>query len=399
MRNKIILIMKSLFKVSKALLVVLSVIFKEIFRLLHHLSHAVTNKLRFSITFKITTTYVFLFLLIFCLMSVGITVSFRHYIQNNPPEDYVFFLVAILGIFNIVGLISIIFFGSKASRKLLAPIKVMTKTVKEISINVLDKRLDVSGSKDELKDLARTFNEMLDKIQKSVEQQNQFVSDASHELRTPIAVIQGYADLLDRWGKDDQQVLEESIAAIKSEAVSMKSLVEKLLFLARGDKNTQRVEKADFMLSEVINEILKETRLIDKSHNILIDQNEDLIIHADQKLIKEAIRIFMDNSIKFTPAGGTIKLNLYQKNKKAFISIEDTGIGISQENLPYIFNRFYRSDKSRTKASGGTGLGLAIAKWIIDNHDGKINVWSELNTGTVVRIELPLCRQKIRQGI
>ncbi|KJS16184.1 MAG: histidine kinase [Peptococcaceae bacterium BRH_c4b] len=391
MRNKIILIMKSLFKVSKALLVVLSVIFKVIFRLLHHLSHAVTNKLRFSITFKITTTYVFLFLLIFCLMSVGITVSFRYYIQNNPPEDYVLFLVAILGIFNIVGLISIIFFGSKASRKLLAPIKIMTKTVKEISINVLDKRLDVSGSKDELKDLARTFNEMLDRIQKSVEQQNQFVSDASHELRTPIAVIQGYADLLDRWGKDDQQVLEESIAAIKSEAVSMKSLVEKLLFLARGDKNTQRVEKADFVLSEVINEILKETRLIDKSHNILNDQNEDLIIHADQKLIKEAIRIFMDNSIKFTPAGGTIKLNLYQKNKRALICIEDTGIGISQEDLPYIFNRFYRADKSRTKASGGTGLGLAIAKWIIDNHDGKINVWSELNVMTVVRIELPLC--------
>jgi len=383
--------MKSLFKVSKALLVVLSVIFKVIFRLLHHLSHAVTNKLRFSITFKITTTYVFLFLLIFCLMSVGITVSFRYYIQNNPPEDYVLFLVAILGIFNIVGLISIIFFGSKASRKLLAPIKIMTKTVKEISINVLDKRLDVSGSKDELKDLARTFNEMLDRIQKSVEQQNQFVSDASHELRTPIAVIQGYADLLDRWGKDDQQVLEESIAAIKSEAVSMKSLVEKLLFLARGDKNTQRVEKADFVLSEVINEILKETRLIDKSHNILNDQNEDLIIHADQKLIKEAIRIFMDNSIKFTPAGGTIKLNLYQKNKRALICIEDTGIGISQEDLPYIFNRFYRADKSRTKASGGTGLGLAIAKWIIDNHDGKINVWSELNVMTVVRIELPLC--------
>jgi signal transduction histidine kinase len=312
-----------------------------------------------------------------------------YYIRHNPPENYVLLLGSILGVFNIAGLMSIIFFGSKASRKLLAPIKIMTKTVKEISINVLDKRLDVRGSKDELKDLAKTANEMLDRIQKSVEQQNQFVSDASHELRTPIAVIQGYADLLDRWGKDDPQVLEESIAAIKGEAESMKSLVEKLLFLARGDKNTQRVEKADFMLSEVISEILKETILIDKSHNILNEQNEDFIIHADQKLIKEAIRIFMDNSIKFTPAGGTIRLNLYQKNDKALISIEDTGIGISKEDLPHIFNRFYRADKSRAKASGGTGLGLAIAKWIIDNHRGKVNVWSELNAGTVVRIELP----------
>jgi len=391
MSNKTIHIIKIMFKVIKALLIVLSFVFKVISRLLHHIFQVTINKLRFSITFKITTTYVFLFLFIFFLMSVGITISFRYYIQNNTPENYVLFLGGILGIFNILGLIFIIFFGSKASRKLLSPIKVMTKTVKEISINVLDKRLDVSGSKDELKDLAKTFNEMLDRIQKSVEQQNQFVSDASHELRTPIAVIQGYADLLNRWGKDDPLVLEESISAIKSEAESMKSLVEKLLFLARGDKNTKRVEMADFILNEVINEILKETRLIDKNHNILNDQNEDFIVHADQKLIKEAIRIFMDNSIKFTPAGGTIKLNSYKKNKRAFISIEDTGIGISQEDLPYIFNRFYRADKSRNKASGGTGLGLAIAKWIIDNHNGKVDVWSELNTGTVVRIELPFC--------
>ncbi|WP_231702617.1 sensor histidine kinase [Desulfocucumis palustris] len=374
----------------KALLIILSAVFKVFSRLIHHLFKTITNKLRFSITFKITATYVFLFLLIFSLMSVGITVSFSFYIKNNEPEYYVLFLATILVIFNIIGLVSIIFFGSKASRRLLAPIKVMTGTVKQISINALDKKLDVSGSKDELKDLAKTFNDMLDRIQKSVEQQNQFVSDASHELRTPIAVIQGYADLLNRWGKNDPRVLEESISAIKSEAVSMKSLVEKLLFLARGDKNTQRVEKTDFLLSEVINEILKETRLIDKSHHILSEQNEDLIIHADQKLIKEAVRIFMDNSIKFTPAGGTIKLNLYGKNKRAFISIEDTGIGISREDLPHIFNRFYRADKSRTKSSGGTGLGLAIAKWIIDNHHGKIDVWSELNAGTVVRIGLPL---------
>lgn len=381
--------MANMFKLSRAFLIVLSIIFKVASRLAPRIYQFIANKLRFSITFKITITYVFLFILIFGLMSTGIMVSFSYFIQKNPPEDYVHFLGVILGVFNIVGLIFIIFFGSKASRKLLAPIKVMTGTVKEISINVLDKRLDVRGSKDELKDLAKTFNEMLDRIEKSVEQQNQFVSDASHELRTPIAVIQGYADLLDRWGKDDPRVLEESIAAVKGEAESMKSLVEKLLFLARGDNNRQRVEKEDFRLGEVINEILKETRLIDKNHNILCDQNEDIIIHADQKLIKEAIRIFMDNSIKFTPAGGTIKLNSYRKNKRACISIEDTGIGISQEDLPHIFNRFYRADKSRAKASGGTGLGLAIAKWIIDNHHGKIDVWSKPDVGTVVRIELP----------
>ncbi|MGI6712787.1 MAG: sensor histidine kinase [Bacillota bacterium] len=299
-------------------------------------------------------------------------------------------LGTVLVIFNLIGLIFLIFFGSKTSRKLLSPVKAMTRTVEDISINDMDKRLDISGSKDELKDLAKTFNDMLDRIQKSVEQQNQFVSDASHELRTPIAVIRGYADLLNRWGKDDRKVLEESVSAIKNEAENMNALIEKLLFLARGDKNTQKVEKQSFLLNEIIDEILRETKIIDTNHQILNDRNDEIMIFADKKLIKEAIRIFVDNSIKFTPAGGTIKLNSYRNDQKVVISIEDTGTGISKEDLPHIFERFYMADKSRTKKISGTGLGLAIAKWIIDNHQGKINVWSQINAGTVVKIELPL---------
>ncbi|ATW26067.1 sensor histidine kinase [Candidatus Formimonas warabiya] len=392
MKNKLILIFTTLFKVMRAFFVIAALIVRFTFRLLHSILDGITEKIRFSITFKITFTYVWLFLLIFSFMSAGIMGSFNYFIQDHPPENYTHLLGAILSFFNLIGLIAIILIGARASRKLLAPVKTMTKTVQEISFHALDKRLNVKGSKDELKDLAKTFNEMLDRIQKSVEQQNQFVSDASHELRTPIAVVQGYADLLVRWGKDDPKVLEESISAIKSEAESMNALVEKLLFLARGDKNSQKVEKQSFPLCEVVQEILKETRLIDPHHQILNERNEEFMVLADRKLIKEAIRIFMDNSIKFTPVGGTIKLNLYQKAKKAVISIEDSGIGISKEDLPYIFNRFYRADKSRTKSSGGTGLGLAIAKWIIDNHQGKIDVWSELNAGTVVRIELPLQR-------
>ena len=323
-------------------------------------------------------------------MSTGIFFSFDYYIKNDSPSDYIYILGVILVAFNIIGVAAIIFIGSRASKKLIKPIKVMTEMVKEISVNDLDKKLDIRGSKDELKDLAKTFNDMLDRIQISIEQQNQFVSDASHELRTPIAVIQGYANLLDRWGKDDKQVLDESISAIKSESESMKKLVENLLFLARGDKNTQKIDKQNFIMSEVVNEILKETRLIDNIHSIINDQNEEYTINADKSLIKEALRIFIDNSIKYTPAKGSIKVNSYTKSNSAIISIEDTGIGIPKEDLPNIFNRFYRSDKSRTKKSGGTGLGLAIAKWIIDNHNGKINVWSEVNEGTVIRIELPI---------
>ncbi|MGF7060189.1 sensor histidine kinase [Brassicibacter mesophilus] len=388
--NNTKLILKALFQFIKALLSIILYILRFIFKLLDKIIDEIVNKLRFSISFKITVTYVLIFILVSSIMSTGIYFSFEYYIKTNSPADYIYVLGAILFAFNIIGLTSIIFIGSRASKKLINPVKVMTETVKEISINALDKRLNISGSKDELKDLAKTFNDMLDRIQVSIEQQNQFVSDASHELRTPISVIQGYANLLDRWGKDDKQVLEESISAIKSESENMKNLVENLLFLARGDKNTQKIEKQLFIMSEVITEVLKETRLIDNIHSITNKQNEKYTIKADKWLIKEALRIFIDNSVKYTPAGGSIRLNSYIKNNSAIISIEDTGIGIPEEDLPHIFNRFYRSDKSRTKKSGGTGLGLAIAKWIIDKHDGKINVWSEVNTGTAIRIELPI---------
>lgn len=364
--------------------------FKAFFHLLGLIRTGLSNKLRFSLTFKITVTYVFIFFTVFLLMSIAIIASFHHYIQDYPPEDYIFLLGAILLACNLAGIIAITLIGSGVSRRLLAPIKTMTKTVKEISFNRLDKRLDVSGSKNELKDLARTFNDMLDSIQKSVEQQNRFVSDASHELRTPISVIQGYANLLARWGKDDRKVLEESITALQSEAENMNHLIEELLFLAREDSGTLKINREEFRLSEVITEIIYETNLIDANHQFVNEINEDFVINADRKLLKEAVRILIDNSIKYTPADGAITLNCYLKNKKAVISIEDTGIGISKEDLPNIFTRFYRADKSRTKGTGGTGLGLTIAKLIIDNHNGKINVWSELNKGTIFRIELPL---------
>jgi signal transduction histidine kinase len=298
---------------------------------------------------------------------------------------FIFTLIAL----DLFFIILIMLIGSAASKRLLKPVKVMTDTVKNISVSQLDTRLDVSGSKNELKDLAKTFNNMLDGIQLAYERQNQFVSDASHELRTPISVVQGYANLLDRWGKSDSQILEESIAAIKTESENMKELIEKLLFLARGDKGTQKLEREDFYINGLIDEIIKETVLIDDTHQVTCVRSESIHVNADRGLLKEAIRVFMDNSVKYTPAGGKIKLECYLENHSAVITIEDTGIGISAKDLPHIFDRFYRADKSRTKQTGGTGLGMAIAKWIILKHDGTIKVQSQLNSGTKIFITLP----------
>lgn len=309
-------------------------------------------------------------------------------ISNDLKYPMIIFILLILIEFLIIVLF--LFKGAKGIKKILKPIDVMNETVKNITINHMDTRLNIGGSQNELKDLSITFNNMLDRIQQSYENQNQFVSDASHELRTPIAVLQGYIKMLDRWGKNDEKVLEESIQAIKSETESMKNLVEKLLFLARSDKNTQRVNKEIFNLNDLIDEVYKETVMIDNKHKIVLDTNETIKICADRSLLKEAFRIFIDNSIKYTQEGGNVAISSFINNDKVNIIFRDTGIGISQEDLPKIFDRFYRTDKSRTKETGGTGLGLSIAKWIIMKHQGGITVESKLNEGTSIILKLPI---------
>ncbi len=262
------------------------------------------------------------------------------------------------------------------------PIRNMTRTVKHISERNLTLRLNVSGSKNELKELALTFNEMMNRIEDQYNRQKQFVSDASHELRTPIAVIQGYVSMLDRWGKNDQEVLQESIAAIKNEADNMNELIDKLLFLARHDNNTFELQKEEFSMTEMLSEIVKETQIIDPSHRFAFDINTELSICGDKNRLKQALRIFIDNAIKYTPAHGEIAIKLGKENRYITVSIKDTGIGMTEEDLKYIFDRFYRSDKSRTKEKGGHGLGLAIAKIIILGHKGKIKVRSRVGEGS-----------------
>ncbi|MBA1336268.1 MAG: Two-component system sensor histidine kinase [Firmicutes bacterium] len=309
----------------------------------------------------------------------------------DMEDAYTGIIFAVLSAINSAAIITALIIGSRVSRRMLLPIERMTDTVKEISAQNLDKRLDVGGAHDELKDLAVTFNEMIDRIQDSYERQNRFVSDASHELRTPVAVIQGYASLLDRWGKDHKDVVEESVGAIKGETDNMKELIEKLLFLARADKNQLKLEKEEFVLDDLLEEIAKETRLLDTGHTIgcRLDAGGIISINADRGYLKQALRVFIDNSIKYTPPGGSIDILAARNKKHVVITIADTGIGIPKEDIPFVFDRFYRSDESRTKKSGGHGLGLSIAKWIIDNHNGKIEVQSAVNAGTKIFIYLP----------
>ncbi len=269
-------------------------------------------------------------------------------------------------------------------------IKDLAGAISSIDAEKLDYQISVDGSQDELKSLAYAINDMLKRINQAYQSQIRFVSDASHELRTPISVIQGYAGIIDRWGKHDEKTLEEAIAAIKSETENMKILVEHLLFLARGDNEAIQLNKERFDCSKLVNEIIAETTIINQEHNIITDLERSIFIEADKQLIKQAVRILVDNSLKYSEPGHEVRLKVFKENEEVLIQVQDNGIGIAPEDLPNIFNRFYRSDESRARKTGGTGLGLAIAKWIIERHGGHFEVLSRLNLGTRINIILPM---------
>ena len=242
----------------------------------------------------------------------------------------------------------------------------------------------------ELEGIENALNALLLRMQESYRQQTRFVSDASHELRTPIAVIQGYADLLARWGKDDPAVLEEGITSIQNESQHMKELVEQLLFLARGDsgRNTLHIESLD--LNEVMREVYEESALIDTDHIYHLAQKPGARIAADRAMIKQSIRIFLQNAAKYSPAGSDIYLSVILDGSIAGYRVQDEGQGMSQEDLGHIFERFYRSDKARNSKSGGSGLGLSIAKWIVDAHGGAIDVVSSPGLGSRFTVTFPV---------
>ena len=274
-------------------------------------------------------------------------------------------------------------------RKVLSPIRDMTEITRTLSAANLSNRINVAGMKYELQDLAVVINSMLDRLERSYNSQKQFVSDASHELRTPIAVIQGYADMLRRWGKEDPEVLNEGIDAISQETVAMKELVENLLFLARHDKKTLLLEISDFDPADVVREVYQEAGMVSADHQFELNPCEGAHLRADRGMVKQVLRILVDNAVKYAPAGSTVTLGVRVAPGGCVLSVTDRGCGISQEDLPKIFERFYRADAARNSETGGHGLGLSIARIIVVAHRGRIQVRSKLGEGTTFEVFLP----------
>ena len=303
-----------------------------------------------------------------------------------------FWLIMLGGIL-LADLIRTLYFvrhNQRLNRRVLAPIRDITSIAATLSENNLSNRINIAGTQNELKDLANVINRMLDRIELSYNSQKQFVSDASHELRTPISVIRGYTDMLRRWGKDDPAVLEEAISAISQETEGMKELVESLLFLARHDKKTLMMEISSFDPAELTAEVQKEEAMVHTEHTFTVSRADAMQISADRGMVKQVLRILCDNAVKYSPAGSEVTLSCQQDpGGKCVLSVADRGQGISREDLPKIFDRFYRSDKARKSDNGGHGLGLSIARIIVVAHDGKISVRSKPGEGTVFSVALP----------
>ncbi len=259
------------------------------------------------------------------------------------------------------------------------------KTLDNMSV---DEEQRLSFGDEDLMGVEVAFNNLLTRIRENNKQQARFVNDASHELRTPIAVIQGYANMLARWGREDEQVLDESITAIQNESERMKQLVEQLLFLARGDAGRMQIEMKEISLNRLMQEVYEESLMIDEDHVYRYSHPDaDICVTADEGLLKQAIRILTDNAAKYTEKKDDILLSVgYTDDRHPYVQVQDTGIGMEKADVEHMFERFYRADTARTY--NGTGLGLSIAKWIVDKHKGHFEIVSRTGLGTRIRIVL-----------
>jgi len=270
-------------------------------------------------------------------------------------------------------------------------IRSLEQAIEEANINAPK----IQTGDQDLASIEIALNKLLRRMQEAKLQQMRFVNDASHELRTPIAVIRGYTDMLDRWGKTDEAVLDESIAALKSESEHMHDLVEQLLFLARGDAGRNTLTKTQFNLARITSEVCEESEMIDSSHRYTLKYDQSALtdnryqVLADAAMIKQSIRIIVQNAARYSAAQTTISFNVSCDENTVQISVEDEGMGMSEAAATHIFERFWRADNARIESNEGSGLGLAIAKWIVDNHDGSIEVLSHEGVGTRFTIVLP----------
>jgi two-component system, OmpR family, sensor kinase len=284
--------------------------------------------------------------------------------------------------------------GYFLARRSLAPVVTMSAQAGRIGAENLDKRLAVKNSRDELGQLAQSFNDLLDRLDQSFERQRRFVADASHELRTPVAILFGEADVTLAQSNRTPEEYRESLSILRGEARRLKHIVEDLFTLARADAGQHPLMLADFYLDELIAECARSVRTLAGAKQIALhcETPREILIHADEALLRRMIMNLLDNAIKYTPSRGAVTICVGEKDSEYNVSISDTGPGIPSELQPRIFERFFRADKVRSRTEsdgGGAGLGLSISQWIAEAHGGRIELTQSDENGSTFTVFFP----------
>jgi heavy metal sensor kinase len=280
--------------------------------------------------------------------------------------------------------------GFFLASRVLKPVERIRKTAQEIGESDLSRRIE-TGSEDELGRLASTLNQMIGRLEAAFSRQRQFTADASHELRTPLAVVQAESTLALRKERT-QDDYRKSLELISQEAGHMSAVVGKLLYLARVDAGKDLMNFERINLKELLTEVSSDIEALarEKGIEFKLAPLEDLSIEGDRVKLEQLFLNLLENAIRYTASGGTISASIVREGRTAVIAIKDTGIGISKEHIPHLFERFYRVDKARSRSEGGAGLGLAICKHIAQVHNGKIGVESQVGKGSTFSVSLPL---------
>lgn len=288
--------------------------------------------------------------------------------------------------------------GALLARSALAPIDRISETARAINrAHDLGKRIEVANSSDEVGRLASTFNEMLARIEELFRVQQRFVADVSHELRSPLTAVRGNLDLIRRGNPQDADARNESLAAIDSEVRRMSRMVADLLLLAQADAGVP-IARQPVEVDTLLLDVYRQARMSSDGVRVALGAEDQATVIGDRDRLKQALLNLVGNAVKYTPSGGEVKLSLEKDKQWVRIAVSDSGIGIAPEHISHLFDRFYRIDKARARDAGGAGLGLAIAKSVVDAHNGKITVVSQVGKGSTFTIWLPVDGVNQAQG-
>src|SRR6266567_143232 len=281
--------------------------------------------------------------------------------------------------------------GYWLSRRALAPVDALVRTAREVSGTNLSSRVQKLETGDELQRLSDTLNEMLDRIESAFLRITQFTADASHELRTPVSLIRTEAELALRRSRGEAEY-KESLRHILLEAERTTVLIEQLLSLAHTDSGRETLHLQPVDLRQTLHGVFDSWHQVATIRNLQFSadlDSPDFSVMGDETLLRRLADILLDNAFKYTASPGSVHLSLESTEDSVVITVQDSGVGIAEEDQSKIFERFFRVDKARSRAQGGAGLGLAIAQWIVAQHRGSIGVESRPDQGATFQVELP----------